>query len=223
MNLTTLVVQSLSCVWLFAPPWTAAHQASLSLTISWSLLKLMFIESVMPSNQLILCRLLQSFPAIFSNESTVGTTYKCNHTVFVLSWLSYLIEHNVIHVVTCVKCSSFLRVNNILVCVSMCINHILFIHLSMDGYFGCCHHLTIQVWPKYVVATTTRLFSYNLSQIPYDYAVEVTNRFKGLDLTECWKNYGWRFITLYRRWRSKPSSRKWNAKRQNGFLRRPYK
>jgi hypothetical protein len=41
---------------------------------------------------------------------------------------------------------------------------------------------------------------YDLSQFPYDYTVEVTNRFKGLDLGECLKNYGWRFITLYRRW-----------------------
>ena len=49
------VIQSLSRVRLFATPWTAAHQASLSFTISWSLLKLMSIESVMPSNHLILC------------------------------------------------------------------------------------------------------------------------------------------------------------------------
>ena len=51
---TILSVQPLSGVWLFATPWTAAHQASLSITISWSLLKLMSIESVMPSNHLIL-------------------------------------------------------------------------------------------------------------------------------------------------------------------------
>ena len=59
-------VQSLSHVQLFATPWTAACQASLSITNSQSLLKLMSIESVMPSNHLILCRpllLLQSFPA----------------------------------------------------------------------------------------------------------------------------------------------------------------
>ena len=49
------VVQSLSCVRLFETPWTAAHQTSLSLTISWSLLKLMSIELVMPSSHLILC------------------------------------------------------------------------------------------------------------------------------------------------------------------------
>ena len=60
-----LVVQSLSCVWLFATPWTAAHQASLSITIFQSLLKLMFIESVMPSNHLILCRPLLLLPSIF--------------------------------------------------------------------------------------------------------------------------------------------------------------
>ena len=69
-------VQSLSCVPLFATPWTAACQASLSFTISWSLLRLMSIESVMPSNHLVLCRplLLPSiFPSIrvFSNESAL--------------------------------------------------------------------------------------------------------------------------------------------------------
>ena len=60
-----LVVQSLSRIWLFVTPWTAAHQASLSLTISQSLLKLMSIESVMPSNHLILCCLLFLLPSIF--------------------------------------------------------------------------------------------------------------------------------------------------------------
>ena len=70
-------VQSLSLIWLFATPWTAARQASLSITNSWSLLKLMSIESVMPSNHLILCHpllLLSSvFPSIriFSNESVL--------------------------------------------------------------------------------------------------------------------------------------------------------
>ena len=49
------------------------------------------------------------------------------------------------------------------------------------------------------VGKTTRPFSYDLNQIPYDYTVEVTNRFKGLDLLECLKNYGWRFVILYRR------------------------
>ena len=58
-------VQSLSCVELFATPWTAAHQSSLSNTNSRSLLKLMFIESVMPSNHLILCHPLLLPPSVF--------------------------------------------------------------------------------------------------------------------------------------------------------------
>ena len=73
------------------------------------------------------------------------------------------------------------------------------------------------------VGKTTRPVRYDPNQIPYDYTVEVTNRFKGLDLTECLKNYGQRFITLYRKRWSKPSPRKRNAKRQNYCLRRPYK
>jgi len=70
-------VQSLSLVQLFATPWTAAHQASLSITNSWSLLKLMSIESMMPSNHLILCcpllLPLSIFLSIrvFSNESVL--------------------------------------------------------------------------------------------------------------------------------------------------------
>ena len=73
------------------------------------------------------------------------------------------------------------------------------------------------------VGETTSPFSYDLNQIPYDYTLEMTNRFKRLDLIECLKNYGWRFMTLYRRQGSRPSPRKRNAKRQNGCLRRPYK
>ena len=70
-------VQSLSCVQLFATPWTAARQASLSITNSWSLLKLMSIESVMPSNHPVLCHPLLLLPSIFpsirvfSNESAL--------------------------------------------------------------------------------------------------------------------------------------------------------
>ena len=58
-------VQSLSCVWLFATPWTAAGQASLSITNSWSLLRLMSIELVMPSNHLIFCHPLFLLPSVF--------------------------------------------------------------------------------------------------------------------------------------------------------------
>ena len=73
------------------------------------------------------------------------------------------------------------------------------------------------------VGKTTRPFRYNLNQIPYDYTVEVRNRFKGLDLIECLMNYGRRFMTLYRRQGSRPSPWKRNAKGQNGCLGRPYK
>ena len=60
-----IVIQSLSQVWLFVIPWSAAHQPSLSFTISRSLLKLLCIESVMPSNHLILCCSLLLLPSIF--------------------------------------------------------------------------------------------------------------------------------------------------------------
>ena len=70
-------VRSLTCVQLFVTPWTAAHQVSLSITNSWSLLKLMSIESLMPSNHLILFHPLLLLPSIFpsiralSNESAL--------------------------------------------------------------------------------------------------------------------------------------------------------
>ena len=97
-SIYTVIVQLLSCVQLFAAPWTAAHQASLSFNISWSLLKLTSIESAMPSNHLILCcpfsSYLQSFPAsgsflmsqLFASGgqttiSMLGLKYSVNHAV----------------------------------------------------------------------------------------------------------------------------------------------
>ena len=77
-----VVVQSLSRVWLFATPWAATRQVSLFFTISQSVLKLMSIKSVMPSNHLVLCRplflLLSIFPSIgvFFNESTFSSDGK---------------------------------------------------------------------------------------------------------------------------------------------------
>ena len=77
LTLIFVVVQSFSCVQLFATPWTGALQASLSFTISWSLLKPMSIESVMSSNPLILCCPLLLLPSIFpsirvfSNQSAL--------------------------------------------------------------------------------------------------------------------------------------------------------
>ena len=67
--LLSIVVQSLSCVPLFVTPWTASHQASLSFIISQSLLKLLPIESVMPSNHLILSHHLLFLPSVFPSIS----------------------------------------------------------------------------------------------------------------------------------------------------------
>ena len=63
------------------------------------------------------------------------------------------------------------------------------------------------------VGKTSRPFRYELNQIPYDYTAEVRNRFKGLDLIECLMNYGWRFMTLYRRQGAIPSPRKKKCKK----------
>ena len=73
------------------------------------------------------------------------------------------------------------------------------------------------------VVKTIKPFRYDLNQIPYDYTVELTNRFKGLELIECLKNYGLRFMILYRKQGSRPYPRKRNSNKQNGCLRRPYK
>ena len=74
-------VQSLSCVQLFATPWTAACQASLSITNSWSLLILMSIELVMPSNHLILCHPLLLLPSIFPSNRVFS-----NESVLCIRW-----------------------------------------------------------------------------------------------------------------------------------------
>ena len=72
------------CVWLFEIPWTTACQASLSITNSWSLLKLMSIESVMPSNCPILCRLLLLPPSMFSSIKAFS-----NESVLCIRWPKY--------------------------------------------------------------------------------------------------------------------------------------
>ena len=68
MNIGVAIVQLLSCVHLFTNPWTSALQASLSFTISWSLLKHISIELVMPSNHLILCHPLLLLPSLLPNS-----------------------------------------------------------------------------------------------------------------------------------------------------------
>ena len=74
----------LSCVQLFAAPWTAARQALQSTTNSWSLLKLMSIESVMPSNHLVLCYPLLLVPSILSSIRVFS-----NKSVLCISWPKY--------------------------------------------------------------------------------------------------------------------------------------
>ena len=92
INIFFSSVQSLNRVWLFVTPWTAACQASLSTTNSQSLPKLMSIESMMPSNHLILCRSLLLLPSIFhsirvfSNESALRIRWpKCGTFSFNIS------------------------------------------------------------------------------------------------------------------------------------------
>ena len=77
-------VQLLSCLWLFVTPWTAAHQASLSITNSRSLLKLTAIESMMPSNHVILCRPLLLLPSIFPSIRVFS-----NESVLCIRWPNY--------------------------------------------------------------------------------------------------------------------------------------
>ena len=73
---------------------------------------------------------------------------------------------------------------------------------TRQEYFGSDHELLIAKFRLKLkkVGKTTKSFRYDLNQIPYDYTAEMTNRFKGLDMIECLKNYEWRFLTLYRRW-----------------------
>ena len=80
----TIVVHSLGCVWLFANPWTAAHQAPLSFTISWGLLKLMSIDSVMLFKHLTLCHPFSSCPQSFPATGS-----------FPMSWLFALSGRNI--------------------------------------------------------------------------------------------------------------------------------
>ena len=77
-------VQSLSCIQLFATPWTTTHPASLSITNSQSLLKLMSIKSAMPSNHLLLCRPLLLLPSIF-----LSITVFSSESVLCIRWPKY--------------------------------------------------------------------------------------------------------------------------------------
>ena len=78
------LVQSLSCVRLFVTPWTVAHQASLSITNSWSMLKFMSIQLVMSSNHLVHCRPLLLLPSIFPSIKVFS-----NESVLCIRWPKY--------------------------------------------------------------------------------------------------------------------------------------
>ena len=84
MNCFVIAVLSLSCVHLFVTPWTAAHQAPLFFTFSQSLLKLMSIQSTMPSNHLILCWPLLLLPSIFPNIRVFS-----NESALCIRWPKY--------------------------------------------------------------------------------------------------------------------------------------
>ena len=79
-----VLVQLLCSVRLFATPWTAAHQASLPFTISWSLLKPMSIESMMPSKHLILSQPLLLLPSVFPSLRVF-----CNELALHIKWSKY--------------------------------------------------------------------------------------------------------------------------------------
>ena len=119
-------VQSFSHVWLFATPWTAVRQSSQSITSSWSLLKLMSIESVVPSNHLILCCPRLLLPSIFPASGSFqmshfftsgGQSIGVSASASVLPMMSVslnkvLLEHRHIHSFLCattVEVSSFNR------------------------------------------------------------------------------------------------------------------
>ena len=86
-------VQSLSCVQLFATPWTAAHQASLAITNSWSLLKFMSFHSVTSSNHLILCHLLLLLPSTFPSIRVFSIS--CSYQVAIV--LELQLQHQSFH------------------------------------------------------------------------------------------------------------------------------
>ena len=88
-NSIAIVVQSFSCVWLFATLWTAACQASLSFTISWSLLKLMSIESGILSNHFILCCPLLLLSSVFLSIRVFSNESESSHWVAKVTELQF--------------------------------------------------------------------------------------------------------------------------------------
>ena len=154
-------VQSLSRVQLFATPWIAAHRDSLSITNSRSLLKLMSTESLMPSNHLILSRSLLP-PSVFLSIRVFS-----NESGLHIRWPKYWSFSFSIHLSNEHSGLISFRMNWLDL-------------LAVQGTLKSLlqhHRLKLKK-----VGKTARPFRYDLNQIPYDYTVEVTNRFTGLDL-----------------------------------------
>ena len=169
-------VQSLSHVWLSATPWTAACQASLSITNSCSLLKLMSIESVMPSNHLV-HPLSSPSPPAFNLSQHQGLFKWVSSSHQVAKVLQFQLQHQ-----------SFQWTPRT--------------DLLQNGLVGSpCSPGDSQE------SSPTPQFKH-IDQIPYAYTVEVTNRFKGLDLVDRAPEELWRrFVTLYRSQWPKPPQR----------------
>ena len=170
-------VQSLSHVRLFATPWIAAHQAPLSIIITWSLLKLMPIELVMPFSRLILCHPFLPLPPIppsirvFSNESTLCMRWP-KYWSFSFS-ISPSNEYPGL--------ISFRMDWLDLLAVQGTLKSLLQHHSSKASFFWLIAKFRFKFKS---VGKTTRPFRYDLNQTPYDYTVEMGNRFKGLDLID---------------------------------------
>ena len=214
---------SLSRVWLIVTPWTAAHQASLSITNSQRLLNLMFIKSWChpPSHSLS-----SPSPPIFNRSQHQG----------LFQWISS--SHQVAKVLELhLQQKSFQWILNIVKLMFQQLQHLgssisaTLMLLLKDRWLKTVdsvwqgHPDSLEIFNDSIspelqdvtklenlswalklllklkkVWKTYRPFRYDLTQIPCKFTVEVTNRFKGLDLiTECLKNYGWRFMTLYMR------------------------
>ena len=142
-----VVVQSLSRVWLFVTPWTAACQASLSFTILRSLLKLMSIKSVMPSKHLILCHALLLLPSIFpsirvfSNELALRIRWPKYLSLFLYSLLNYcrLLGFKAVFHET---------VQTNLCSIPGCFGQLTFPNLS---FFSCKIKIILIIWPVFIV------------------------------------------------------------------------
>ena len=147
-------VQSLSCVWFFATPWIAAHQASLSITNSRSSLRPTSIEFVMPSSHLIICRPLLLLPPIppsirvFSNESNssheVAKYWNFSFSISPSNNI-YLSLSDSVHSIMCSRFIYLIRTDSdafIFMAEQyfiVYIYHSFFIHSSIDGHLGCFH------------------------------------------------------------------------------------